>query len=126
MRALLSALVLLATACEGSKDAQLSAQIVHDTVHDTVFVPTKAFARAKQVPRRAEAATETAIEPATETRSATAEPSVFARCLAAARLQARAHDETFGGYSTLQDSARDANMVMICKLQPGTYLPELR
>jgi hypothetical protein len=55
-----------------------------------------------------------------------AETSVMARCLAAARLQARAHDELAGAPSPLQYSARDAGYVSICKTMPCVFLPELR
>jgi len=96
---ILIGLPVLATACSSPER-----QIVHEyrIVDDTVRAPLDSAA-----PR-------------------TAASSVFTRCLKAARLQARAHDETFGGYSALQDSARDANNVSICRTMPEIYLPELR
>jgi hypothetical protein len=122
MRSPLLLLILAIAACGSEQEKTASerpaVRIVHDTVHDTVWMPAKVAASGKRASRRVEASE----DPASETRAATIESSVFTRCLAAARLQARAHDEAFGGYSALQDSARDANNVTICKLSPDIYL----
>jgi hypothetical protein len=49
----------------------------------------------------------------------------YTRCLRAAHVQTRAHDETFGGYSATQNEAREANIQMLCKIAPQTFLPDL-